>query len=289
MFSWGFPAQFVPYPLSACWCNPRVICPVPVLKREELNWCWCWVVSYVWACLCSGRVLLGLYAFICSVLDLKQDSLQFSAVLLQIFCDMWPVLGTFSIAQEAQELWFLWRFSGTAWCLTTCSSLSHSRLILLFSLGPSCYLTSPSPVYVRNVSVPMLSQHLLFLPLLCPCCCVGQQCWLQEQYVCAWCPVDISFKKLVQPTLMQLALMSPSYGTLTSLLWAGAASCSPRHTVCCILSGFSSWVQALFLKGLLEPWESLANFSPVFPLNKGKNGGVCYGNRVGTFISSVLM
>lgn len=58
--------------------------------------------------------MLGLYTFICSVLDLKQDSLQFSAVLLQIFCDMWPVLGTFSIAQEAQELRFLWRFSGTA-------------------------------------------------------------------------------------------------------------------------------------------------------------------------------
>lgn len=49
-------------------------------------------------------MVLGLYAFIYPVLDSREDSLQFSAVLLQIFCDMWPVLHTFSIAQKVQEL-----------------------------------------------------------------------------------------------------------------------------------------------------------------------------------------
>lgn len=107
----------------------------------------------------------------------KRDSLQFSAVLLQMFCDTWPVWGTFfkgTVVQKAQELHFLWQFSKTAQCLTTCSFLSRSILISLFTRSKlQSHLTVPSAVYVRNVSVPMLSQHLLFLLPFCPCCSVG--------------------------------------------------------------------------------------------------------------------
>lgn len=99
------------------------------------------------ACL-MGVWCLGLCTFICPALDSKGDSLQFSAVLLQIFCDKWPVWGTVfkgTVVQKVQELHFLWQFSVfSTVCLTTCSFLSCSILIPLSSLGRSCYLTSPS-------------------------------------------------------------------------------------------------------------------------------------------------
>lgn len=98
------------------------------------------------ACL-MGVWCLDLCSFICPALDSKRDSLQFSAVLLQMFCDTLSVWGTFfkgTVVQKAQELRFLCQFSGTAQCLTTCSFLSYSILILVSSLGPSCHLTSLS-------------------------------------------------------------------------------------------------------------------------------------------------
>ena len=60
---------------------------------------------------------------------------------------------------------------------------NHVLFLVVFQIDPSLltwskllsHLTVPSPVYVRNVSVPMLSQHLLFLSPSCPCCSVGQQ------------------------------------------------------------------------------------------------------------------
>lgn len=77
----------------------------------------------------------------------KAGFFAISAVLLQMFCDTCPVLGTFfkgMVVQKAQELHFLWQFSGTAQCLTTYSFFSCSILIPLSSLCPGCYLISPS-------------------------------------------------------------------------------------------------------------------------------------------------
>lgn len=166
------------------------------------------------ACL-MGAWYLGLCAFICPVLDSKQDSLQFSAVLLQMFCDTYPVLGTFFkgiVVQKAQELHFLWWFSGTAQCLTTCSFLSCSILISLSSLGPSCYLTLPSLLLCMSEMYLSPCFHCNFLLSFCPCCSVGHA----GQHVCAWSSVDVSIRRPGQPTLVLLALMSPSHGTVTS-------------------------------------------------------------------------
>lgn len=157
--------------------------------------------------------MLGFYAFICPVLDSKQDSLQFSAVLLLILSDTWPVLGTFSIGQNTQELQFLKIFRNS-------TMFNHVLFVVTFQIDPSVftwskllsYLTICS-VYMRNLSVPMLLQHLLFLSPFCPHCSVGQQFLLQGQCVCAGSSVDVSIKGLVQPSLVQLAVMSPSCGT----------------------------------------------------------------------------
>lgn len=141
------------------------------------------------ACL-MGAWYLGLCTFICPVLDSKQDSLQFSAALLQMFYDTCPVLGTFFkgiVVQKAQELHFLCRFSGTAQCLTTCSFLSCSILIPLSSLGPCCYLTSPA--LLLSVSEKCLSPcfHRAFpatlLPvLLCGTCRAACLCMVFSRY-----------------------------------------------------------------------------------------------------------
>lgn len=145
------------------------------------------------ACL-MGVWCLGLCTFICPALASKGDSLQFSAVLLQMFCDTWPVWGTFfkgTVVQKVQELHFLWQFSILS------IVFNHMLFLVMFHIDPSLFtwskllshLTIPSAVYVRNVSVPMLSQYLLFLLPFCPCCSVGHEgaaclCMVFSGYFC---------------------------------------------------------------------------------------------------------
>lgn len=186
------------------------------------------------ACL-MGVWWLGLCTFICPVLDSKQDSLQFLLSLLQMLCDTCPVVGTFFkgiVVQKAQELHFLWQFSGAA-------SVNHMLFLVMFHIHPSLFtwsklpshLTIPSALYVRNVSVPMLSLYLFFLPPFCPYLFVGRV----GQHVCAWSSVEISVRRPVQPTLVLLALMSPSLSPL-----GRSGTLFPRHPFCCVLPGFSA-------------------------------------------------
>lgn len=58
---------------------------------------------------------------------------------------------------------------------------NHMLFLVMFQIDCTLFtwskllsrLTIPSPVYVRDVSVPMLSQYLLFLLPFCPCCSAG--------------------------------------------------------------------------------------------------------------------
>lgn len=164
---------------------------------------------------------MGLCAFICPVLDSKQDSLQFSAVLLQTFCDTCPVLGTFFkgvVVQKAQELHFLWWFSGTAQCLTTCSFLSCSLLLPLSSLGPSCYLTSAflllwmSGMYLS----PCLCSCHPSAMLLCGACRAARLCMVFSGYF-------YEEASSAHPCAAGPHVSQP----WDCHLWAGMAFCSP--------------------------------------------------------------
>lgn len=125
------------------------------------------------ACL-MGAWCLGLCAFLCPLLCSKQGSLQFSAVLLQMFCTC-PVSGTFfkgTVVQKAQELHFLWQFSGTAQCVT---------FLVMFHIDLSLHLVqaalSPHHSFC-SVCQKCICPHALTVPFVlppfCPCCSVGR-------------------------------------------------------------------------------------------------------------------
>lgn len=187
-----------------------------------------------------GVWCLDLCSFICPALDSKRDSLQFSAVLLQMFCDTLSVWGTFfkgTIVQKAQELHF--QFSGTAQCLTTCSFLSYSILILVSSVGPSCHLTSPSLLLCTSetyLSPCFHSTSCSYYPS------AHVALWdMQRQHACSWSSVGVSIR--------------------------GPPCAAGLH--------------------VSQPWDF--HLWAVFPFNKGRNRRACNGNRLGIFISSVLM
>lgn len=118
--------------------------------------------------------------------------------------------------------------------------LNHMLFLLVFHIDLSLFtwskllshLSIPSALYVRNVSVPMLSLYLLFLPPFCPVSMQGSmfvQClqWiflLGGQFsppLCCW------------PSCLPAMGLSPL--GRSGILF-------PRHPFCCVLSGFSSCV-----------------------------------------------
>lgn len=159
--------------------------------------------------------MVGSLHFHLSCPRLKAGFFAISAVL-QMLCDTCPVLGTFFkgiVVQKAQNFTFSGDFQER-------QVFNHMLFLVMFHIDPSLFalskllshLTIASALYVRNVSVPMLSLYLLFLPPLCPCRSVGRV----GQHVCPWSSVDISVRRPVQLTLVLLAFTTPSHETVTS-------------------------------------------------------------------------
>lgn len=196
-------------------------------------------MSYAWACLSNGSVVFG-------SLHLHLSCPRLKAGFFAIFC-----------CPSSDVLWHMSCFghffqrhssskgTGTSLSLSifrNSTVFNHMLFLVMFHIDSSLFtwsmllshLTPPSALYVRKVSVPMLSPRLSCHP---------------SARVALWDMQGSMFVHGVQQIFLLGGQVSPPSCCWPSCLPAMGLSplgrssiLFPRHPFCHVLAGFSSWV-----------------------------------------------